>query len=130
MESFYLIYECKINKFKVFLNHSNKDLANKFVEINRNPTSLKKFVLVIEAVKTKTHNRTQYNWEMDIAIGSIYAIKVDQHRLYTLQRENQGCRELYICRYAKKESQTNSKKIDSIIKSIGSIKIQKIFDNE
>jgi hypothetical protein len=130
MENFYLIHECSKNKFKVYLNQSNKDLVTKFVDINRNPSVLKKFILVIEAVKIKAHNKTQYNWEMDLPIGSVYAIKVDSHRFYTLQIERLGCRELYICRYGKKESQENSKKLTSTITAIESIEIQKILCHE
>lgn len=130
MDNFYLIHECIKSKFRVYLNHSDKDLVSKFVELNRNPISLKKFLLVIEAVKLGSANRTQYNWEQDFSFGSVYAIKVDQHRFYTLQKTNFGFKELYICRYNKKESQTNTKKIQSTIDSIEFIEIQKILCNE
>ena len=130
MENFYLIYECSKNKFRVYLNQSNKDLVTNFMLINRSQSVLNKFLLVIEAVKTKIHNRTQYNWEMDLEIGSVYAIKIDLHRFYTLQIERLGFRELYICRYGKKESQQNSKKLIAIIESIDSIDIYKVLSHE
>lgn len=127
MENFYLICECCQNKFRVYLNQSNSDLTKKFTEINRNDRLINKFVLVIEALKTKEFNKTQYNWEMDLDIGSVYAIKVDSHRFYTLQIISNGYRELYICRYGKKESQENTKKLISTIESIQNINIQKLL---
>lgn len=127
MENFYLIYECHENKFRVYLNQSNSDLSKKFTEINRNDKLTKKFVLVIEAVKANAHNKSQYNWESDFKSGSVYAIKIDNHRFYTLQITNNGYRELFICRYAKKESQENTKKITTTIESIESINIQKLL---
>ena len=127
MENFYLIHECKENRFRVFLNHSNSELTKKFNEINRNEKLTRKFILVIEAVKTNSQNKTQYNWECDFECGTVYAIKVDQHRFYTLQTKNGGYRELYISRYAKKESQENSKKINTTIKTIENIQIQKLL---
>lgn len=76
-------------------------------------------------------NKTQYNWELDIpTIGSVYAIKVDKHRFYTLQILNLGYKELYICRYGKKESQENTKKLIDTISSTKSVEIQKILCNE
>lgn len=126
MENFYLICECQENRFRVYLNQSNSDLTKKFTEINRNEKLTKKFVLVIEAIKYKTENRTQYNWEADFGSGSVYAIKIDSHRFYTLQITNEGYRELYICRYGKKESQGNTKKLTTTIKTIESIQIKKI----
>jgi hypothetical protein len=127
VENFYLIYECCNNKFRVFLNHSNAELSKKFTEINRNDKLTRKFVLVIEAVKTNSHNKTQYNWECDLNFGSVYAIKVDSHRFYTLHTTNNGFRELFISRYGKKESQENTKKLTSTIQSIANINIQKLL---
>ena len=109
------------------MNHSNSDLTKKFTEINRDEKLIKKFVLVIEAVKTNTHNKTQYNWECDFTYGSVYAIKVDSHRFYTLQVTNGGYKELYISRYGKKESQENTKKLTATIESIEKIQIQKLL---
>ncbi len=114
----------------MFLNHSNKELVDKFVEINRKPALTNKFILVIEAVKTNNFNRSQYNWEKDLDIGSIYAIKIDTHRLYTLQINTKDFRELYICRYGKKESQENTKKLINTISSIKSIQIKKLLCDE
>lgn len=126
MENFYLISECHQNRFRVYLNRSNSDLAKKFTEINRNERLTRKFVLVIEAVKINSHNKMQYNWEADFDCGSVFAIKVDHHRFYTLQMNNANYRELYICRYGKKESQGNTKKLTTTINTIESIQIQKI----
>jgi len=131
MENFYLITECHRHKFRVFLNQSNKDLSNKFVELNKDPKALNKFTLVIESVKQNIANKTQYNLELEIKdVGTVYAIKVDQHRFYTLQIKYMGYRELYICRYMKKESQQNTKKLTDTISSIKSIQIQKILCDE
>lgn len=126
MENFYVLCECHQNRFRVYLNHSNSDLTKKFTEINRNEKLTKKFVLVIEAVKCKTDNKTQYNWEADFEFGSVYAIKIDLHRFYTLQTIKNGSRELYIYRYGKKESQENTKKLTTTINAIKSIQIEKI----
>lgn len=127
MENYYLIAECHINKFRAYLNLSNSDLTKKFTEINRVEKSIKKFILVLEAVKTNVHNKTQYNWEGDYPCGPIYAIKVDEHRFYTLQVANGGYKELYISRYGKKESEQNSKKLTSTIETIQHIQIQKLL---
>ena len=98
----------------------------KFSEINRNTKLTKKFVLVIEAVKEQIHNKTQYNWEMDFNMRTVYAIKIDLHRFYTLEIKTNGYRELFICRYGKKESQENTKKLTTTINSIKDIEIEKI----
>lgn len=82
---------------------------------------------MIESVKVKSHNKTQYNWELDCEYGSVYAIKVDIHRFYTLHTTDNGYRELFIYRYGKKESQENTKKLTSTIESIKQIQIQKIL---
>lgn len=126
MENFYLICECHQNRFRVYLNQSNSDLTKKFTEINRSEKLTRKFVLVIESVKNKTENKTQYNWEADFDFGSVYAIKIDSHRFYTLQITSGGYRELYICRYGKKESQENTKKLTTTINTIQNIQIEKI----
>ncbi|WP_157494225.1 hypothetical protein [Fulvivirga imtechensis] len=127
MEGFYNIHTCEKHKLKLFLNQSNSDLSKKFTEIHRNKTLINKFVLVIEAVKKGIANRTQWNFEAKTKHGDIYAIKVDQHRFYTLAIKSGGYRELYICRYGKKESQKNSKKLTSTIDSISTIQIQKLL---
>lgn len=125
MEIYYLIHNCDETKFRLFLNQSNSDICKKFNEINKNPKLFKKFILVIEAVKTKVHNKTQFNWEMSFECGEVYAIKIDNHRFYTLLVVNSGYRELYMSRYGKKESQENTKKLISTISSIENISIQK-----
>ncbi len=125
MEVYYLIHNCDETKFRLFLNQSNSEICKKFNEINKNPKLFKKFILVIEAVKTKVHNKTQFNWEMSFDCGEVYAIKIDNHRFYTLVVVNSGYRELYISRYGKKESQENTKKLISTISSIENISIQK-----
>ncbi len=127
MENFYLIHNCDENRFSVYLNASNSDLTKKFTEINRNPRLTKKFVLVIEAVKNHIANKTQFNWEGSCELGEIYAIKVDIHRFYTLVCKNEGYRELFICRYGRKQTQQNDKKIDAIIDSIPKISIQRLL---
>ena len=121
MENFYQILFCEKNRFRVFLNHSNSDLVKKFVEINRDSKMLKKLIMVIEAVKINNFNRTQYNYEGKTALGDIYAIKVEQHRFYTLQLSNDRFRELFICRYGKKESEQNDKQLTTTIKAIEQI---------
>lgn len=131
MEYFYQIHVCHKSKFRLFINQSNTDLCSKFVEIHRNEKTLNKFVLVIDSIKQNIANKTQYNFELEIPkIGSVYAIKVDQHRFYTLQKNSMGYRELYICRYGKKESQENSKKLTATIDSIKQIQIKKMLNNE
>ena len=127
MENLYLIHQCEEHRFRVYLNLSNADLSKKFVEINRNEKLTRKFVLVLEAIKIKSSNKTQYNWEGDFDCGSVYAIKVDFHRFYTLQINSEGYRDLYICRYGKKESQENTKKLTDTIESIQNINIQKLL---
>ncbi|WP_396159663.1 hypothetical protein [Flavobacterium sp.] len=125
MEVYYLIHNCDETKFRLFLNQSNSDICKKFNEINKNTKLFRKFILVIEAVKTKVHNKTQFNWEMSFDCGEVYAIKIDNHRFYTLVVVNSGYRELYMSRYGKKESQENTKKLISTISSIENISIQK-----
>lgn len=128
MENFYLIYCCYKTKFKVFLNGSNSELLKKFNEINRKDKSINKFVLVIESIKCGFANKSQFNWEDRCDLGEIYAIKVDQHRFYTLVCKNQGYKEFYISRYGKKQSQTNDKKLQTTIDSIKQISIQKLLE--
>ena len=125
MENFYLIHFCDIYRFRVYLNGSNSDLTKKFTEINRNNVSTNKFVLVIEAVKNNIANKSQFNWEGSTQLGEIYAIKVDEHRFYTLVCKNDGYRELFICRYGRKQTQQNDKKLTATIDSISKILFQK-----
>lgn len=127
MENFYLIHFCEDNKFRVYLNGSNSDVSKKFTEINRSDKLTTKFVLVIEAVKNNIANKTQFNWEASCDLGEIYAIKIDNHRFYTLVCKNNGYRELYICRYARKQTQQNDKKIVATLNSIPKISIQKLL---
>lgn len=127
MENFYLFYSCDIVKFRVYLNCSNSDLTKKFTEINRNKTQTNKFVLVIESVKNNIANTKQFNWEANSPLGDIYAIKIDEHRFYTLVSKNMGYKELFICRYGRKQTQQNDKKLISTIESISKITFQKIL---
>lgn len=99
----------------------------KFTEINRSKSQTNKFILVIEAVKKNIANKTQFNWEATSQLGEIYAIKVDEHRFYTLVSKSNGYKELYICRYGRKQTQQNDKKLISIIESIPKITFQKIL---
>lgn len=125
MENFYLIYNCEEHRFKVFLNHSNADVLKKFNEINRTNSSTKKFVLVIESVKLNIANKTQWNWEGMCDLGQIFAIKVDEHRFYTIESKSNGYRELFICRYGRKQSNSNDKKLTTTINSIAKIEVEK-----
>ena len=127
MENFYLIHFCDVHKFRVYLNGSNSDLTKKFTEINRNKNSTNKFVLVIEAVKKNIANKTQFNWEASTSLGEVYAIKVDEHRFYTLVCKYNGYRELFICRYGRKQTQQNDKKLTATIDSISKILLQKML---
>ena len=127
MENFYLIDFCDEYKFRVYLNGSNSDVTKKFTEINRNPKLINKFVIVLEAVKQNVANKTQFNFESKCDLGDIYAIKVDIHRFYTLFCKSGGYRELYICRYGRKQSQQNTKKLTTTIESIHKISIQKLL---
>lgn len=127
MENFYLIHCCEENKFRVYLNSSNSELLKKFNEINRTPKLTKTFVLVIEAVKINIANKTQFNWEASCELGEIYAIKVNEHRFYTVVRIESGYKDLFICRYGKKQTQKNDKKILDIVNSIRNISIQKLL---
>jgi hypothetical protein len=99
----------------------------KFTEINRNKVQTNKFILVIEAVKNNIANKTQFNWEAKSQLGEIYAIKVDEHRFYTLVSKNTIYKELFICRYGRKQTQQNDKKLISTIESISKITFQKIL---
>lgn len=125
LENFYLIYSCEENRFKVYLNHSNSDVVKKFNQINRNNITTNKFVLVIEAVKNGVANKTQWNWEGKCELGEIYAIKVDEHRFYTVVTSEQRYRELYICRYGRKQTDSNDKKLLATIESISKIELQR-----
>lgn len=124
MENFYIIHNCDELKFRIYLNCSNSDVTKKFTEINRNVKLTNKFILVVEAVKNKVSNKTQFNKEGKCELGDIYAIKVDNHRFYTLVTKNGGYRELFICRYGRKQSNQNDKKLTSIIDSIPKINVQ------
>ncbi|QRM89767.1 hypothetical protein FG167_11190 [Lacinutrix sp. WUR7] len=100
----------------------------KFNQINRDEKTVKKFVIVIEAVKVNVANKSQWNWESKCDLGEIYAIKVDNHRFYTLVCKNLGYRELYISRYGRKQTNSNDKKLIAIINSISKITIQKLLE--
>jgi len=83
--------------------------------------------LVIEAVKINAHNKHQFNSEYKCDLGDIYAIKVENHRFYTLIFKDDGYRNLYISRYGRKQTQQNDKKLTTTIQSISKIEIKKIF---
>ncbi len=125
MENYYLIHNCENPKFRVYLNLHNSEVIKKFNEINRSSLSTRKFVLVIEAVKNNVANKSQYNWEGRCANGGIYAIKIDEHRFYTIDTTNSGYKELFISRYGRKQSNQNPKKLKDKIDSISKIEIQK-----
>lgn len=127
LENFYLIHCCEENKFKVYLNHSNSDVVKKFNQINRKQTTTNKFVLVIEAVKNGVANTSQWNWEDSCDLGEIFAIKVDEHRFYTVVTSCLGYKELFICRYGRKQTNTNDKKLLATIGSISKIELQKLL---
>lgn len=128
MDNFYLISFCDEHKFRVYLNSSNAELLKKFNELNRNEKTTRKFILVIESVKEKISNTTQFNYEGSCELGDIFAIKVDNHRFYTLVIKNQGYRELFISRYGRKQSQKNDKKLTTTINSISKLSIQKLLE--
>lgn len=119
-----MIHNCDELKFRLYLNCSNSEVTKKFTEINRTPKLTNKFVLVVEAVKNKISNKTQFNWEGKCELGEIYAIKIENHRFYTLVTKNGGYRELFICRYGRKQSNKNDKKLLSIINGIPNINVQ------
>ena len=125
MENFYLIHSCEIYKFKAYLNMGNAEVIKKFHEINRKEILTDKFILVLESVKKGIANKSQWNWEDSTPLGEVYAIKVSEHRFYTLVIISNGVKELFISRYGKKESNTNDKKLTATIKSISKIEIQK-----
>lgn len=125
MENFYLIHYCDKTRFRLFLNHSNAEVVKKFNEVNRDKISTQKFTLVVEAVKNKFANRTQWNWEGTCELGEIYAIKVAEHRFYTVVSSNDGYRELFICRYGRKQTNSNDKKLTTTIDSISKIEFNK-----
>ena len=127
MEYFIQIYSCDIDNFRVYLNSTNSDVFKKFNEISRNEKSIKKFVLVIEAVKINAHNKSQFNFEYTSDLGDVYAIKVDNHRFYTLIIKEGGYKNLYISRYGRKQTQQNDKKLTNTIQSISKIEIKRIF---
>jgi hypothetical protein len=84
-------------------------------------------VLVIEAIRTSNDNRTQFNFEGKCSYGDIYAIKIEEHRFYTIIFKDSGYKNLYICRYGKKQSEKNDKKLTTTINSISEIEIQNFF---
>ena len=102
-------------------------MVKKFNQINRNQTTTKKFVLVIEAVKNGVANKSQWNWEDTCELGEIYAIKVDEHRFYTVLSSDNGYRELFISRYGRKQTNSNDKKLLASIESISKIELQKLL---
>jgi hypothetical protein len=130
LDCFIQIYKCDIEKYRVYLNSSNAEVFKKFNEISRSQKTVNKFVLVIEAVKLRIDNKTQFNWEGKCDYGDIYAIKVDNHRFYTIIYNHDGYRNLYICRYGRKQSNSNDKTLTGTIDSISKIEIQIFFSNE
>lgn len=125
MESYFLIYTSENSNFKVYLNISNSEVSKKFSELSRKPKLMNKFLLIIKAVESNEHNRTQFNHEDECDYGRIFAIKINEHRLYTIVHNDKGIRNLYISRYGRKQSQKNDKNIKSIIDSIRKIIIHK-----
>ena len=103
----------------------NAEVIKKFHEINRKEILTDKFILVLESVKKGIANKSQWTWEDSTPLGEVYAIKVSEHRFYTLVIISNGVKELFISRYGKKESNTNDKKLTATIKSISKIEIQK-----
>lgn len=129
MDNFCEIHKCEETKFRVFLSFSDNELLKKITEVFRNSAVYNKFNIVIEAVKHNIANRQQFNYESECELGKIYAIKVDKHRFYTLVCKADGYRDLYICRYGKKESQENDKKLTSTITSIHKVTINILLPN-
>ena len=128
LENYYLIDECPDAKFRLYINFSNAELIKKFTEINRDIKLTEKFVLAVEAIKNKIANTTQWNYEGNCEYGDIYAIKIKpNHRFYTIVVKEGGYRNLYMSRYARKQSNQNDKAIISIINSIKKAQFQIIL---
>lgn len=126
MEIFYCIHSCDVKKFRLYLNQTNGELCKKFGELNRSKKSgYEKFAIAVEAIKNNVANRHQWNREGTCDQGEIYAIKVDEHRFYTLVIKQDGYKELFISRYGRKQTQKNDKKLTDTIDSVKSINIQK-----
>ena len=104
----------------------NTDLLKKYSELHRQIKVIDKLIIVLEAVKKNVANTSQYNFEGNSKYGKVFAIKIDQHRFYTIDTSKAGYRILYICRYEKKESQKNTKKIKQSIEAIDKIEINLI----
>lgn len=111
---------------RAYIDISNKELYKKFGEVLSNEKTQKKFLIILKAIEQKIANRTQYNREGKCDLGIIYAIKIDNHRFYTIESTVGSWRELFICRYGKKQSQTNDKKLTDTINSIKEIEIKKV----
>lgn len=129
MDYFYRIYGNDESKFQVFLNVSDQDLLKKFSLIHRNPTSVNKFKIIIKAIERDITNKTQWNWEGTCSYGEIYAIKIDEHRIYTVVHVHNSIKCLFMCKYGRKQSQKNDKKLNNIIRSISNLSFQKVLGN-
>ncbi|MFM9400795.1 hypothetical protein ACKLNQ_02510 [Myroides odoratimimus] len=92
---------------------------------------LEKFKLVLYAVRDEIANRTQFNREGDCSLGVIYAIKVGQHRFYSIYTNNpmDNYRELYVCKYEKKQTQKNNNTINETLKAIKKLEFNKLFED-
>ena len=110
-----------------YLNISNPEVLKKISDLSRDNKHYKQFVLVIQAIKAGFANTTQFNYEGKCSYGDIYAIKVDEHRFYTIIFKNDGYKNFYICRYGKKQSQQNDRKLTTIIDSMSKIELQNFF---
>lgn len=124
MSNFCLIRSCEINRARFYLNFDDSELMTKMSNVHRDNRSYKKLELVLAAIRLKTANRTQYNFEANLACGKVYAIKVDEHRFYTLEKTSEGYRDYYITKYGRKQSDKNTKKLTDIIDSIDNITIE------
>ncbi len=124
MSNYYLYRNCDVHRARFYLNYDDSELMTKFSNVHRDKKLKKKLDLVIGAIRLKTANRTQYNFEADFSVGKVYAIKVEEHRFYTLEKSSEGYREYYISRYGRKQSEQNTKKLTDTIKTIENISIE------
>lgn|GEM_PF-2006223 len=109
---------CDEQGCSIYIDYTDKELNKKITEINRNQSLKNKFNLVLKSLIENTFNKTIFNFEHKCTDGKVYAIKVDNHRFYTLALPDGNQRRYFISRYGKKESQQNDKKLTKIIETV------------
>lgn len=130
----YEIYKTANDKFRIYLNFSNKDVVNAFHQINRNNAGVKKFIRIVECIGTGNSNRDIFNREGECTcMGKqvkIHALKVDSHRFYGyLFTNNKKHKSFCMLSYYKKQSQENTKAIESAINKISQMEINIIQES-